>query len=151
MQHCIFSRGYLLVKMASKTVIIVIIRFSALLPITPPPPPFRISPPFQCFFFFLSKSAPILILYKSTGAYQPRFILNSSQTKGNVTLQKQWSMPMVLCPCECINSSNEWSLLQILWRSLGWSWGRIQGPQVRFPVSLIHSPWLALCSHCRLF
>ena len=39
-QHCIFSRGCLRVKMASKTVITVMIRFSALLPLSPP---FRIS------------------------------------------------------------------------------------------------------------
>ena len=59
----------------------------------------------------------------------------------------------VLCPCECINSSDEWSLLQILWWSLGWSFwrGRIEGQEVRFPLSLIHSPWLALCCHCGLF
>ena len=41
-QHCIFSQGYLPVKMASK---IVMIRFSALLPISPP---FRISTPYEC-------------------------------------------------------------------------------------------------------
>ena len=47
---------------------------------------------------------------------------------------------VVLCPCECIKSSKEWSLFQILWRLLGWSFwrGRIQGQQVRFPVSLLH-------------
>ena len=39
-QHCIFSQGYLHVKMASKTVMI---RFSALLPISAL---FRISAPF---------------------------------------------------------------------------------------------------------
>ena len=33
--------------------------------------PFRISTPFKCVLLI---SAPILILYKSTGTYQPRFI-----------------------------------------------------------------------------
>ena len=40
-QHCIFSSGYLTGKVASKTVITVMIRFSALLPI---------SAPFECVF-----------------------------------------------------------------------------------------------------
>ena len=35
-QHCIFSRGCLPVKTASKAVITVMIRFSALLPMSPP-------------------------------------------------------------------------------------------------------------------
>ena len=61
---------------------------------------------------------------------------------------------VVLYPCERIKSSKEWSLLQILWRWLGWSFwrGRIQGQQGCFPVSLIHYlNRLALCSHCELF
>ena len=60
MQHCIFSRGCLLVKMASKTVITVMIRFSALLPITPPPhlPSLSNKPTLKMFFFFIIKKRP---------------------------------------------------------------------------------------------
>ena len=77
MQHCIFSRGCLLVKMASKPVITVMIRFSALLPIPSSPPSKK--PTLNSHVFFLLKNAPILILR----TYQPSFILNSSQTNGN--------------------------------------------------------------------
>ena len=55
---------------------------------------------------------------------------------------------------ESSKSSKESSLLQILWRLLGWSFwrGRIQGQQVRFPVSLIHYlNRIALCFDCELF
>ena len=48
-QHCIFSCGYLPIKVASKTVITVVIQFRTLLPISAP---FRLSPPppFECVF-----------------------------------------------------------------------------------------------------
>ena len=57
-QQCIFLRGCLPVKMASKTVI----QFSALLAISAP------------FKRVLLISTPILKLYKSMGTEQPRFI-----------------------------------------------------------------------------
>ena len=59
-QQCIFLRCCLPVKMASKTVI----QFSALL---------AISAPFKCVLLI---STPILMLYKSTGTDQPRFIIH---------------------------------------------------------------------------
>ena len=60
-----------------------------------------------------------------------------------LTVHKRTVMPHyknsgLMSMWRCINSSDEWSRLQILWRLLGWSsWrGRIQGERVRFPVSL---------------
>ena len=39
-------------------------------------------------------------------------VFNCSQTNGNATVVSVW-VSQLLCPCECINSSNEWHLL--LW------------------------------------
>ena len=56
-QHCIFSRGYLPFKMASKTVITDRrIRFRAVLPIRAP---FRLAPPpFECVFVNIRVRVP---------------------------------------------------------------------------------------------
>ena len=83
-QHCIFSQGYLPVKMAFKTVMI---RFSALLPISPP---FRISAPYEC-VSLVNKRPYSIIIRVRVRINRGLSSFNCSKTNSNATLQKQWS------------------------------------------------------------